>query len=144
MTARDFLASASELNQQIHYKEIELKSLRDLASGVSGCNFGEHLSGTRNPDPPFVRYTDKALALEKEIQNDKCKLSALKYSIEKAIDGFENTNERTVLRYKYLMFFSWKEISAKMGYSKRWVIKLHEKAIQSFSENWTPQCTAVH
>lgn len=100
MTAKEFLMSASELNQQIHYKEIELKSLRDLANGVSDCNFDEHLSGTRNPDPPFVRYTDKALALEKEIQNDKCKLSALKYSIE--------------------------------------------KAIQSFSENWTPQCTAVH
>lgn len=138
MTAKEFLTSASEMNRQIHYKEIELKSLRDLASGISGCSFGERLSGTRNPDPPFVRYTDKALSLEKEIQNDNCKLSELKYSIGKAIDDLENTNERTVLRYKYLMFLSWKEISTKMGYSKRWVIKLHEKAVQNFSENWTP------
>ena len=65
-------------------------------------------------------------------------MSELKYSIGKVIDDLENTNERTVLRYKYLMFLSWKEISTKMGYSKRWVIKLHEKAIQNFSENWTP------
>ena len=112
MTAKEFLISASEMNRQIHYKEIELKSLRDLASGISGCSFGERLSGTRNPDPPFVRYTDKALSLEKEIQNDKCKLSELKYAIGKAIDDLENTNERTVLRYKYLMFLSWKEIRA--------------------------------
>ena len=133
MTAKGFLTSASEMNRQIHYKEIELKSLRDLASGISGCGFGERLSGTKNTDPPFVRYTDKALELEKEIQNDKCRLSELKYSIGKAIDDLENTNERTVL-----MFLSWKEISTKMGYSKRWVIKLHEKAIQNFSENWTP------
>ena len=68
MTAKEFLTSASEMNRQIHDKEIELKSLRDLASGISGCGFGERLSGTRNPDPPFVRYTDKALELEKEIQ----------------------------------------------------------------------------
>lgn len=138
MTAKEFLTSASEMNRQIHDKEIELKSLRDLASGISGCGFGERLSGTKNTDPPFVRYTDKALEPEKEIQNDKCRLSELKYSIGKAIDDLENTNERTVLRYKYLMFLSWKEISTKMGYSKRWVIKLHEKAIQNFSENWTP------
>ena len=70
MIAKEFLTSASEMNRQIHYKEIELKSLRDLASGISGCGFGERLSGTRNTDPPFVRYTDKALELEKEIQND--------------------------------------------------------------------------
>ena len=114
MIAKEVLTSASEMNRQIHYKEIELKSLRDLASGISGCGFGERLSGTRNTDPPFVRYTDKALELEKEIQNDKCKLS------------------------EYLMFLSWKEISTKMGYSKRWVIKLHEKAVENFSENWTP------
>ena len=69
MTAKGFLTSASEMNRQIHYKEIELKSLRDLASGISGCGFGERLSGTRNTDPPFVKYTDKALELEKEIQN---------------------------------------------------------------------------
>ena len=81
MTAKEFLTSASEMNRQIHYKEIELKSLRDLASSISGCGFGERLSGTRNTDPPFVRYTDKALELEKEIQNDKCRLSELKYSI---------------------------------------------------------------
>lgn len=138
MTAKEFLTSASEMNRQIHYKEIELESLRDLAGGISSCGFGERLSGTRNPDPPFVRYTDKALELEKEIQNDKCKLSEIKYAISSAIDELESTNERTVLRYKYLMFLSWKEISTKMGYSKRWVIKLHDSAVQSFSENWTP------
>ncbi len=138
MTAQEFLTSASEMNRQIHFKEIELKSLRDLASGISGCGFGERLSGTRNPDPPFVRYTDKALELEAEIENDKKALTELKLSISKAIDNLNNTNERTVLRYKYLMFLSWKEISTKMGYSKRWVIKLHEKAVQNFSENWTP------
>lgn len=138
MTAQEFLTSASEMNRQIHFKEIELKSLRGLASGISGCGFGERLSGTRNPDPPFVRYTDKALELEAEIENDKKALTELKLSISKAIDNLNNTNERTVLRYKYLMFLSWKEISTKMGYSKRWVIKLHEKAVQNFSENWTP------
>ena len=138
MTAQEFQTSASEMNRQIHFKEIELKSLRDLASGISGCGFGERLSGTRNPDPPFVRYTDKALELEAEIENDKKALTELKLSISKAIDNLNNTNERTVLRYKYLMFLSWKEISTKMGYSKRWVIKLHEKAVQNFSENWTP------
>ena len=35
---------------------------RDLASGISGCGFGERLSGTRNTDPPFVKYTDKAVS----------------------------------------------------------------------------------
>ena len=78
MTAKEFLTSACEMNHQIHYKEIELKSLRDLASGISGCGFGERLSGTRNTDPPFVKYTDKALELEKEIQNDKCRLDVYK------------------------------------------------------------------
>lgn len=66
MTAKGFLTSASEMNRQIHYKEIELKSLRDLASGISGCGFGERLSGTRNTDPPFVKYTDKRLNLKKK------------------------------------------------------------------------------
>lgn len=53
MTAKGFLTSASEMNRQIHYKEIELKSLRDLASGISGCGFGERLSGTKKYRPAF-------------------------------------------------------------------------------------------
>lgn len=45
MTAKGFLTSASEMNRQIHYKEIELKSLRDwqavYPAAVSESGFRE-------------------------------------------------------------------------------------------------------
>ena len=35
---------------------------------------------------------------------------------------------------KYLLFLSWRDIGAKMNYSKRWVMELHDKAVLNFQK----------
>ena len=121
MTAKEYLEQAAVLNKQINDKRAELQSYRDLSTSVSGCRFEEHLSGTRSGEAPFVRFTEEHLAI-------------LKCEIGEVIDRLDNVNERVILRYKYLLFLSWRDIGAKMNYSKRWVMELHDKAVLNFQK----------
>ena len=134
MTAKEYLEQAAVLNKQINDKRAELQSYRDLSTSVSGCRFEEHLSGTRSGEAPFVRFTEKAIELEKEIRLDEEHLAILKCEIGEVIDRLDNVNERVILRYKYLLFLSWRDIGAKMNYSKRWVMELHDKAVLNFQK----------
>ena len=134
MTAKEYLEQAAVLNKQINDKRAELQSYRDLSTSVSGCRFEEHLSGTRSGEAPFVRFTEKAIELEKEIRQDEEHLAILKCEIGEVIDRLDNVNERVILRYKYLLFLSWRDIGAKMNYSKRWVMELHDKAVLNFQK----------
>ena len=78
MTAKEFLNQAYRLNELIDSDVEELERLRDLATRISGPNFGERVQTSRNPDPPFVRYLDDIMDMEQKIHRELCDLVILK------------------------------------------------------------------
>lgn len=132
MTAADFLNQPYVLQRKIRVKEQKAKYYRELAGSVSSPGFEEHYSASRNTDAPFVKYLQKADELEGEIEEDYIRLAELKEKIDRAIDLIEDENEAMVLRYRYVMMLSMKEIARKMYYTLRWTQMIHVRAVTHF------------
>lgn len=132
MTAKEFLNQPYELQKRIRIKEQKAKYYRELARSVSSPGFEERYSSSRNTDAPFVRYLNKATELEHEIKNDYMKLEELKEEVDGAINVIEDENEAMVLRYRYVMMWSFTQISKEMNYTLRWTQMIHVKAVTHF------------
>lgn len=143
MTVKEYLNRPYILNEQIKEKMKKLESYKDLSCSFSSLGFEEKFSGTRNTDPPFVKYLGKIDELESEINADIDKLNDMKSTIDAQIDELKTFNEQLILRYRYLMFMSIPEIADKIGYTVRWTRKIHVDALQNF-EKRHPTSPLVH
>lgn len=132
MTSKEFLNQPYALQGKIRVKEQKAKYYRELADSVSSPGFEEHYSASRNTNAPFVKYLQKADELEREIKEDYIRLADLKGEIDRAINVIEDENEAMVLRYRYVMMLSMKEIAKKMYYTLRWTQIIHVRAVAHF------------
>ena len=132
MTAKEYLNRPFTLNNQINDKLVKLECYRELSVSVSSPSFEEKFSGTRNLEPPFVRYLGKISDLEDEIKADYEKLEEMKNGIDAEIDKLEDPYEQLILRYRYLMFMTMPQIASKIHYTLRWTQQIHNRALENF------------
>ena len=67
-----------------------------------------------------------------KIQQKGDELLNLKIQISSQIDEMHTPEYRRVLRYRYLMGFSWKKVAELMGYDERHIYRIHGNALQEF------------
>ncbi len=132
-TAKEFLNQAYRLNELIDSDVEELERLRDLATRISGPNFGERVQTSRNPDPPFVRYLDDIMDMEQKIHRELCELVVLKKKITESLEKVENREERLLLTYRYLDNRTWEQIASMLSVSDRTVHRIHASALRNIS-----------
>ncbi len=132
MTAKQYLRQAYRLNELINSDLEEVTELRELSKCIQGTNLtGMPGSKTRRQDPPFVKCVDKIVDLERKIDAEIDRYVELKDEIRKAINFLDNNNERLLLRYRYIEFLTWEQISEKMGISIRTVHRTHARALRN-------------
>ena len=68
-----------------------------------------------------------------KIQQKGDELLNLKIQISSQIDQMHTPEYRRVLRYRYLMGFSWKKVAEMMGYDERHIYRIHGNALQEFN-----------
>ena len=132
MEAKEFLNQAYVLKRKITVKEQKAMYYRELASSVSAPGFEEHYSASKNTEAPFVKYLQKVEELRLEIKDEYIELARLKAEIDKAIEVLTDEMEAMVLRYRYVMLLSMKDIARKMHYTLRWTQMIHVKKLTHF------------
>jgi hypothetical protein len=128
MNAQEYLSQAYRIDQRINSKLEQVQSLRELATKATSTISDVPPSGTRN----FHRMEDvicKMLDLESEINADITALLDLKKEIIAVINSVENPTYRTLLELRYLCFKTWEEIAFKMNYDRRYLFKVHGRAL---------------
>lgn len=133
MTAKEFLNQAYCLNKLIQSHQRELSELEEMGAVISSSNFSGMPSGSRNTEAPFVRQVEKKVDLELQIKKEIENLIDLKKKIHDAIDAVRDPNQRLVLRYRYIEFFPWVKIIAKMNdmfYSERQTYRFHSEGLK--------------
>ena len=133
VTAKEFLNQAYRLNELIDSDVEERERLCDLATRISGSNFGERVQSSRNPDPPFVRYLDDIMEMEQKIHRELCELVVLKKKITESLEKVGNREERLLLTYRYLDNRTWEQIASMLSVSDRTVHRIHASALRNFS-----------
>ncbi len=132
LTAQEFLRQAYRLDELIKSNQEELNKLREQVVTISAINYAkEKIQSSPQSEALFSRTIMKIIDLEESIQADIDKLFNLKLEIRTAINNVENTDERLLLRCRYLNFLKWDEICEEMHLSMRTVFRIHMSALQN-------------
>lgn len=129
MTVKEYLHQAYRLDQKINSDLEEVSALREMASSVSSPQLTERVQTSRKGDAPFVRCLEKIMELEEKINREIDLLVELKKEIRSVISTVEDTDERLVLRYRYVHNYTWEQIGNELHADSRTVRRWHGKAL---------------
>lgn len=129
MKAKEYLHQAYRLDHRINSDIEEMARLREMASSVSAPVFGEKVQTSRSAEAPFVRCVEKIMLLEEQINNEIDTLVDLKEQIRGVIDRVTDTDERMVLRYRYVHNYTWEQIGDELNADKSTVRRWHGNAL---------------
>lgn len=135
MTAKEYLNQLYDLKQKIRDNEAERDRINAQAASLSATDYSKDV--VKSSPKPYASYEDaviKAMQYDSEIALDNAASIDLERQIKADIEKLEDANERSILRKRYILFMSWKDIAEEMCYSYRHVIRLHGQALQSFSK----------
>ena len=130
MTAKEYLRQAYRLDQKISSDLEEVASLREMSASVSSPQLTERVQTSKNTDAPFVRALEKIIDLEEHINKEVELLMELKKEIRVVITTVEDTDERMVLKYRYVHNYTWEQIGNELHADARTVRRWHGKALQ--------------
>lgn len=69
-------------------------------------------------------YQQVKAALEKRIE--------IRMEVRNAIEAMEDEAEKILMLYRYIDGKQWEEIAVRMGYTWRWVMQIHGRALSHF------------
>ncbi len=130
MTEKEYLSQAYRLDQKISSDLEEVASLREMSASVSSPQLTERVQTSKNVDAPFVRVLEKIINLEGRINQEVELLMELKEQIRVVITTVEDTDERMVLKYRYVHNYTWEQIGNELHADARTVRRWHGKALQ--------------
>lgn len=129
MTPKEYLKQAYRLDHRINSDIAELGRLREMSTSISSPSLGEKVQTNRNTDAPFVKCLERIYSLEEKINEEIDLLVNLKEEIRNVIDMVSNTDERMVLRYRYIHNYTWEQIGDVLGADSRTVRRWHGQAL---------------
>ena len=129
MTPKEYLKQAYRLDHRINSDIAELGRLREMSTSISSPGLGEKVQTNRNTDAPFVKCLERIYSLEEKINEEIDLLVNLKEEIRSVIDMVSYTDERMVLRYRYIHNYTWEQIGDVLGADSRTVRRWHGQAL---------------
>ena len=131
MTAKEFLQQAYYSQKEAEMKLEQIERLKSLATRTTTS-----LKATPGGKGEGSAIENAILKLDEQINKlgeEVTELLKISDEVSKAISQVRDFAERRILKYRYLCFFSWKQISVLMKMSERQIFRLHGKAIENFS-----------
>lgn len=133
MTAKEYLSQAHHLDQRIDAKIAQVASLNELATKCTATLTGM----PRNPNRGGSTMADavcKIIDLQNEIAADMDRLVQIKKDIVDVIAKVDDVKFRILLEKRYLCGETWEEITMSLYHNRRWVFRLHDKALDAVQE----------
>ena len=141
MNAKEYLNQAWELNQMINDKMEKAERLRQDLYG-RGVSYENNVGSSPNGGSDAISNAIcKVIAFEQEADALIDKMIAIKIDIEHAIGKLDDRRYRKLLERRYLFFESFEVIAGKMGYSKKHIYRLHDKAVSALDEKLRQDAT---
>ena len=129
MTSKEYLRQAYRLDLKINSDIEEVARLRSMATSITAPVLGDKVQSSRMGDAPYVRSIEKILMLEKRINQEIDTLVDLKEQMRGVIEAVPDTDERMVLRYRYVHNLTWEQIGTEMNADARTVRRWHGSAL---------------
>lgn len=114
---------------------------RDIELEVTRLRLDKMLPSVLYDDMPHSHdcsdlsgYAARIDEIIERLKSERYKKINIRIDIERRIDQIADESEREVLRQRYIAprRKSWDEIADSMGYSRRWTLRLHGRALIDF------------
>lgn len=129
MTAKDFLEQAFVAHQEIELRLEEISRLKSLATRTTTT-----LKSTPSISKVAMSKIEKVLVEMQEKENrladEILKLTEITNDVSSTVDKIKNPVEKRILQFRYVSFFSWKQIALIMKISTSHLFRLHNDALK--------------
>ena len=128
---KEYLRSYRYHVRRIHRINAEIVELREmkLHPSMKPDDGMPHGSGGQGDLSGYAAELDEMI---RELQRERYLRIKTYQAIARQIKHMKSRNESDVLFYRYISGLGWWEIAEKMGFSERWIYKLHGKALAHF------------
>lgn len=130
MTLREYLNSISRLETFIVSKRQRVEAFRCAATNISSSPFSDMPKAHGRTTSPMADAICRALDLENEIKQDEFLLQQKKVFLLDLIGTLEDIDMQSIMIKRYIEKKSWNTIVNETFFSRSWVYRLHQNAIE--------------
>ena len=134
MTAKEYLGRLRSLELRLLANANEIENLTNIATHITSAINSDGIHTTGTTSDKLGNCVARIVDLQHEIDADIESLEKLRGEIIGSIDNVKTDKYRELLRMRYVCHMTFEEIAVEMDMSWRWIIKLHGRALQEFSE----------
>jgi DNA-directed RNA polymerase specialized sigma subunit len=132
LTSKQYLRQAYRLNERINSHIREVEQLKLISTSLPGIDFSqERVQGGNLPGNRIANIIAKITDLERQINREIDSFIDLKQEIHDVIEAVKHPDQKLVLRYRYIEFFTWEETAKKLNYSLKQIHRIHSAALQN-------------
>lgn len=124
---KKFLWGYRDSLRRIARIESEIEELRAMKMGASAGGRGPGRKGWADDLSSFAARLDE---LERDRGEELQNAMQAYERVMEPIKGVEDEREQDVLFYRYIKRMPWWKIAEEIGYSERWVLKIHGAALE--------------
>ena len=80
----------------------------------------------------MIEKINRIIEVQEIIREKEAELKVLQANLYLEIDRLSNTNEKILLRARYILNETWEQIAERLGYSVRQIHRVHSSALENF------------
>lgn len=127
---KEYLTGYRKACKKIKSLKEQLDSLREIEQSIKSQQLSDMPKGS-NQHQDLSDLMVKLEDLQAQIADAIMKSCRTKLEIEESLWKLEDPEEARVLRFRYIYFMTWEEISKIMNYSRAQTCRIHEQAIKN-------------
>jgi hypothetical protein len=132
LTAKEYLQNIRDLHLDIIAKEKDLAELKQQAESLQNTALTERVQSSKSNSSN--QTIDEVIDIENLLNEKKTMCNKLIMSTYKIIIQISEEKYRRVLIEYYFNCRTWSGVSDVMHLNKRWVFRLHGRALQEFEK----------
>ena len=130
---KEMLLLPHKLKKKLHYLLLKKSEYEKCADSIPGGNYDEPvIQKTRNTKAPFIKWLDKILEVEKEIESTKQELEVTLNQLLILISYIPNEDYQHILILYYINEETILGIAEKMFFAERTVYRYKYLALKEF------------
>lgn len=133
MSAKEYLLQVHRKEANIERLQCDKENLRKMLYSLGGAHEGERVQTSRNFDrfgSVYAKIDEKDCIIADKLQE----LIDFKVKVSEEIGALSDLKYIEILYKRYIQFFSFEQIAVDMGYSYRYVTKMHGYALLEFEK----------
>ena len=117
------------------FKEAKLikNKIERLEKEIDNFEYIGGIDTTRQNTSDLIDIVIRMEYIKHQIEEGKAKLNYYIAELLNEMDKLDNTEEYDIIFKRYIRFKSWEEIEQECHYTKRWIIELHNRALEKLN-----------